>query len=476
MVRIVKKKRIAGAAFHHPFCFGFLVIFLYTALASAVSLAATPQVSAGYAHSVALKSDGTVWTWGDNSSLQLGLGLGAATDSPNAQQVSGISGVVGVAAGEDHTLALDSSGNVWAWGANNMNQLGDPNITNNGIPNKISGLSNIVAIAAGTQFSMALNSSGRVWAWGRNDFGQMGNGALGDGISPTGTVQVPTMITALSGIKWIAAGDYHALATDGTTVWAWGSNSNGQLGNSSITDSTSPVQVTGLSGVTNVAAGTYHSLALKSDGTVVAWGKNTAGQLGNGNNTDSSVFVPVSSLASVTGIAAGFSHSIALASNGTLQAWGDNTSGEFGNGATTGSNVPVTALSAATPAAVCSAGTFFTLALKADGTVWASGINDTGQLGNLIVDTNGISSTNATPSEVKTLSPGIVPLALSVLGDMDSDGSVTPHDALLALQYFVGTNNLKLTDSQAVARGDMDGDGSLTPHDALLILKKFVGL
>jgi alpha-tubulin suppressor-like RCC1 family protein len=494
MVRNIRKERFTGAAHHHPFYLGFLLIFLFTTLAPAVSMAATPQVSAGKAdllafqdqtHSVALKSDGTVWTWGDNSLDQLGLGLGAAANSPYAQQVSGISGVIAVAAGADHTLALDSSGNVWAWGSKDQNQLGDTAISNNAIPTNIStntaGFPKIVAIAAGVQFSMALDSSGAVWVWGRNDFGQLGTGFLGDGTNIAGTVQTPTKITTLSGVKWIAAGNYHAIATNGTTVWAWGSNSNGQLGNGTTADSTSPVPVTNLSGVTNIAAGAYHSLALTSGGAVVAWGKNAAGQLGNNSNTDSDAPVAVSNLSGVTGIAAGADHSLAVDSNGNVWAWGDNSSGQFGNGDatdTTGSLVPLNTFSAASPADGCSAGVYFTLILKDDGTVWASGINDSGQLGNKVVDDNGISSTNATPASVQILSStsGFESLPLAVLGDMNSDGKVAAVDALLALQYAVGINTLNLTKFDALARGDMNGDGKINAVDALLILQKAVGL
>jgi alpha-tubulin suppressor-like RCC1 family protein len=447
-------------------------------------MAVTPQVSAGYAHSVALKSDGTVWTWGDNSFNQLGYSV--TGQSPLPQQVPGISGIIGIAAGEDHTLALDSSGNVWAWGDNTMGQLGNPNITSNA-PNQIPVFSSIVAIAAGTQFSMALDKNGAVWAWGRNDFGQVGNGVLGDGINPAAGVLTPTKITALSGIKWIAAGDCHAIASNGSTASAWGCNDYGQLGDGTTVAATStvqtpsPVPVTGLSGVTSVAAGGSnnadiyggYSLALMSGGTVVAWGRNVAGQLGDGQNLDSPTYVPVSNLTSVTGITAGYSHSIALDSNGALWAWGDNSSGEFGNttaGLGAGSNVPVTTFSAATPAIGCSAGYFFTLAIKADGTVWASGSNDTGQLGNGVVDQ--FPSTNPVPAKVLDLS-----LSQSVLlGDMNNSGKVTAADALLALQYSVGINTLGLTAADALARGDVNHSGKVTAADALLILQKSVGI
>ena len=176
------------------------------------------------------------------------------------------------------------------------------------------------------------------------------------------------------------------LKNDGT-VLAWGYNSNGQLGDGTITDSLFPVQVSGaggaglLSDVKAVAAGYGHTLALKNDGTVLAWGYNSNGQLGNGTTTDSAVPIQLSGLSSVTAVAAGNDHTAVLLSDGTLRAWGSNSNGQLGNGTTIDSAVPVQVSGLSSVTAVA-AGNEDTFALRTDNSVWAWGNNSNGRLGN----------------------------------------------------------------------------------------------
>ncbi len=463
------KGSYSGTRKRYALFFGIVLNFLLMAVAPGISGAATPQISAGYAHSVELKSNGTVWTWGDNSGYQLGLGSGfTASYSSVAEEVSGISGVIAVAAGEDHTLALKSDGTVWAWGENNHGQLGNVDLVGTAsysnvpiqvsipIPSNVP----VIAIAAGTEFSMALDNNGAVWAWGLNDNSQLGVSTLNT-IDQYTPVNITTPNT-LPKITQIAAGQSHALAVDTNgSVWAWGNNSKGQLGIGSTIDSIIPVQVTGLSGVASVAEGDFNSFALKSDGTVWAWGLNAAGQLGIGSNTDSDVPVPVSTFTGgVTGISAGYSQTIALKSDGTIWAWGGNAAGELGNGSTTSSNTPQP--NGFTAATSCSAGNFFTLALKNDGTAWAWGDNSSGQLGNAAFEPL---PSFGTPSPTPTV---VIPM-----GDLNGDGKITAVDALLALRVAVKLDSLTAND---LLVGDMNGDSQITAVDALLILRKAVGL
>lgn len=180
----------------------------------------------------------------------------------------------------------------------------------------------------------------------------------------------------------IVAGHYFTLALKSNgTVWAWGINSNGQLGDGTESDRNTPVQVSGLNAVTAIAAGPNHSLALKSDGTVWAWGWNIAGQLGNGTNTASNIPVWVSGLGTnILGLGAGDVHSLVLLSNGAVMSWGYNNSGQLGDGSNTTRPGPVT-VNSLSNCVRATRGLNHSLALKSDGTVWTWGKNSKGQLG-----------------------------------------------------------------------------------------------
>jgi len=231
-------------------------------------------IAAGYGHSIALKKDGTVWAWGDNSSGQLGNGTTENRRIP--ERVSNLTEVIAIAAGQYHNLALKKDGTVWTWGANGDGQLGDGSLHMRTVPVQVSGLSHAVFVAAGGYHSLAIQSDQKVWAWGRNWEGQVGD-------SPYDYVTTPVPVTGLSGIILLAAGVSHSLALKSNgTVWAWGRNDDCQLGNSTFQPASTPVQVSELVSVIGLAAGANHSVALRNDGTVWAWGDNGAGQLGDG--------------------------------------------------------------------------------------------------------------------------------------------------------------------------------------------------
>jgi hypothetical protein len=249
--------------------------------------------------------------------------------------------MIAVAAGYDHSLALRSDGTVWAWGDNSLGELGNGTTTQAQTPVQVPGLTNVVAIAAGDGFSLALRSDGTVWGWGYNVDGELGN-------ATTKQADSPVQVTGLSGVVGIAAGVVHALAvTSGGAVYAWGSNADGQLGNNSTTNSSVPVLVSGISTAVQVAAGANHSLALLSNGTVEAWGDNAQAQLGNNSTTNSEVPVLVSGVSGVTQVSAGVESSAARTGSGQLYTWGDNTYGELGLGTTTSEKVPTRSTAAA---------------------------------------------------------------------------------------------------------------------------------
>ena len=286
---------------------------IYTA--GTVSGLVATAIAGGYNYSLALKGGGTVWSWGGNPYGELGDGTNTTSDTP--VKVSGLSGVTAVAGGYFHSLALKSDGTVWAWGYNSFGELGNGTYRNSNKPVQVSGLSGVMAIAGGGFHSLALKSDGTVWAWGNNGESELGNGTYTTippyGIAKPVQVLGPGGEGYLTGVTAIAAGGDHSLAlkSDGT-VWAWGNNGEGELGNGRNTTSNTPVQVNWLSGVTAVAGGALHSLALTTDGTVWAWGYNSFGELGNETYGDSNTPVQVSELNGVTAIAGGYYHSLAL--------------------------------------------------------------------------------------------------------------------------------------------------------------------
>jgi alpha-tubulin suppressor-like RCC1 family protein len=348
------------------------------------SYEAVQKIAGGALQSLALKSDGTVWAWGNNQYGQ--LGNGATTDSSVPVPVQGLTNVVSIAAGV-HSLALRSDGTVWAWGYNYDGELGNGTLTNSNVPVEVQGLTNAVAIAAGYYHSLAVRSDGTVWAWGLNGNGQLGNGT-------TTNSSVPVKVQGLMNIVAVGAGEHHSFAikSDGT-VWAWGDNDLGQLGNATTTSSSGPVEVQGLTNAISVAGGWNHSFALRSDDTVWAWGQNANGELGNGTATNSSVPVMVQGLTNAIAIASGWDHCMALRNDGTLWAWGLNDNGQLGNGATTNSIVPVE-VQGLTNVVTIAGGGFHSLAVRGDGTVWAWGDNERGQLG------NGTTTNSSVPVQV----------------------------------------------------------------------------
>jgi alpha-tubulin suppressor-like RCC1 family protein len=328
--------------------------------AKLTSISGVNAVTGGNDHMVALKSDGTVWAWGYNYHGELGNGTktGNTANSTPGQVLTAaatpLTGITAVRGGFWHTLALKSDGTVWAWGNNDWGQLGNGSATPSyggvAYAAQVTGLSNVVAIAAGHWHSVAVKSDGSVWTWGLNStsWDANRNGQLGDGTTTTRLTPVRVLgvggVGYLSGVAKVAAGASFTLAlkSDGT-VYGWGTNLEGELGNGNKTTSLTPVQA-GVSNITDLAAGYWLSLALKSDGTVWAWGRNDMGQLGNGTTqalTGISTPAAVSGLSSVTAIHAGVSFGVALKSDGTVWAWGENASGQLGNGTSSNSSTPV---------------------------------------------------------------------------------------------------------------------------------------
>jgi uncharacterized repeat protein (TIGR01451 family) len=353
-----------------------------TTVQSAAVFAGVRAVSAGGssngAHTLTLKSDGTVWAWGHNVFGQLGDGF-TYLDVNVPVQVANLSDVSAVEAGAEHSLALKRDGTVWAWGSNSYGQSGAYEQFNfyRTRPTQIAISGAFTAIAAGGGHSLALKSDGTVWAWGSNSSGQLGHGG-----TYTNAVYEPVQVAGLTDVAGIAAGSGFSMAlkTDGT-VWAWGANASGVIGKPGDTFSVgTPVQVAGLAGVAAVSAGDRHALALKRDGTVWAWGDNFDGKLGNGDTGSGPAPRQVSGLVNVREINAGSGHSIALKTDGTVWTWGRNASGVLGDGTTSNRNVPVQ-VGGLSGISNVTGGFDHSGALLPDGTVRMWGANARGQLG-----------------------------------------------------------------------------------------------
>jgi alpha-tubulin suppressor-like RCC1 family protein len=260
------------------------------------------RLGAGGAFSLAVKADGSLWAWGRNFYGQ--LGIHSKDDHTVPYQVHGpgdvgyLTDVVDVAGGDSHSLALKSDGTVWAWGYGGHGQLGIHTKDDHTVPYQVHGpgdvgyLTGIIKVAAGANFSLALKNDGTLWAWGEGGYGQLGIHSDNDHTVPY-QVHGRDNVGYLTDVVDVAAGRHHTLAvkSDGT-VYAWGGNTYGQLGISSNDGQTVPHQVHGaeyLTGIIEVAAGEYHSLALRDDGTVWAWGYGDYGQLGINTHDDHTI-------------------------------------------------------------------------------------------------------------------------------------------------------------------------------------------
>jgi hypothetical protein len=362
-------------------------------------------IDGGLYHSLAIKEDGTVWSWGHNSYGQ--IGDGTATSKKYATQTKNLTDAVSISAGSYHSVAVKSDRTAWAWGYNRYGQLGDGTITARKTPVQVTGISGVVAVAAGGNHTLGLKSDGTVWAWGLNNYGQLGDGTV--------TLRkTPVQVSGLSNVVAVTAGNYFSVALkDDGTVWAWGLNNYGQLGDGTVTRQKIPVQVSGLSNVTAIAAGYYHVLAVKDDGTAWAWGLNKYGQIGDNTVTLRKIPVQVNGLTDISAIAAGMYHSIAVKEDGTTLAWGYNGHGELGNGTVTVRKAPVQ-VTGLTNGVLAGTGAYHSIVLRNDDTLAAFGYNRYGQLGDgtIIlkkVATQVVGLKIVAPNDVIPDDPGIDP-------------------------------------------------------------------
>jgi len=366
-----------------------VVVAACFAFAAVDALAGTAkQVVAGQYHTCALTTGGDVVCWGWNQHGQ--LGDGTSVNKPTPVAVPGLTGsVMALAAGHSHTCALTTGGGILCWGGNGSGQLGDGTTTERWTPTAVWGLaSGMAAIAAGDDHTCALTTGGGVLCWGWNGHGQLGDWT-------TTNRSVPTQVWGLeSGVAALALGSRHTCAlTMGGGVECWGDNDYGQVGDGTNTQRLTP---TGFftSGIAAISADGWHTCALAA-GSALGWGDNGNGQVGDGTTTDRWTPTAVSEPASVfAAIDAGQYHTCGLTTGGAVKCWGRNDTGQLGDGTTTQRLTPKALPLLASGVAAVTAGRYHTCALAANLGLICWGANSYGQIG------DGTSAARLVPTPV----------------------------------------------------------------------------
>lgn len=334
-------------------------------------------IDAGFSHTVGIKSDGTLWTWGLNSNGQLGDGTNTNKNIPT--QITNENNWQLITAETNHTIALKTNGTLWAWGNNVYGQLGDGTNTNKNIPTQIGIDSNWQFISSGGgDHAFALKTDGTLWGWGDNFSGQLGD-------NTNNSKNIPTQIGNSTDWAIISVGSDHtiALKTNGT-LWAWGKNSFGQLGDGTLINKKNPTQIGTANNWEFISTSNNHTIAKKTDGTLWAWGLNDNGQLGDGTSINKNIPTQINSDNNWQNAVAGGGHTIALKTDGSLWSWGLNNAGQLGNDTSTNFGIPNDTpiqITTTTDWQNIYAGANHTIALKTDGTFWAWGNNYSGQYG-----------------------------------------------------------------------------------------------
>jgi alpha-tubulin suppressor-like RCC1 family protein len=318
-----------------------------------------------------------VWTWGCNGYGRLGDGSTTNRSSPGTT-AGGSTNWCQVSGGGNHTAAVKTDGTLWTWGRAGYGRLGDGSTTNRSSPGTTAGGgTDWCQVSAGDTHTAAVKTNGTLWTWGDNYSGRLGTGNTTNRSSP-GT-------TEGGGADWcqVSAGGHTAAVKTNGTLWTWGCNGSGQLGTGNTTSRSSPGTTAG--GGTDwsqVSAGCIHTVAVKTNGTLWTWGFNACGQLGDGTTTNRNS--PVTTAGGGTNwcqASAGIRFTTAIKTDGTLWTWGCNGSGQLGTGNTTSRSSPGTTAGGGTDWCQVSAGGNHTAAVKTNGTLWTWGLNTCGQLG-----------------------------------------------------------------------------------------------
>lgn len=337
------------------------------------------SIAAGYSHSLAIKSDGTLWTWGGNEFGQLGDGSKEDKDKPT--QIGLETKWSKVYAGSQFSLALKSDGTLWSWGDNKYGSLGNGSTENQDQPAQVTTDTNWADIATSGATVLALKNDRTLWAWGYNEYGALGDGTNEHGNTPIQIGKDKDWVRISSAIASFA------IKSNGT-LWGWGKNSDSQLGDGTQDNKNTPIQIGKDKDWAEVAAGASAGFAIKKDGTLWAWGRSDAGLLGNEIERPVSYKknpVKIGKVNTWSKVWTDGMHTFATRTDKTLWAWGAQMFSNLSAGDGTG-KLPIYSTF---PAKIgndnnwlaVAPGSDHTLVLKADGALWVWGSNKHGQLG-----------------------------------------------------------------------------------------------
>ena len=324
-------------------------------------------VAAGYAHTMVIKDDGSLWAWGSNINGQVGNNSQEHQYSP----VHIIDDVVAVAAGSWHSMAIRSDGSLWGWGANARGQLGSGSDADQFYPIHI--MDDIIAVSAGMYHTLAIRSDGSLWGWGWNSHGQIGVGA-----DKESAVLFPVHI--MDGVIFAEAGRFHAMAIryDGV-LWGWGHSENHQMGRPVTLHQRNqhmPLRI--MDNVQAVATGGSRTMAIQTCGSLFIWGQHWNEPPPGQDGASVTYSQPTHAINHVAVMVGGPWHTSIIRTDGTLWTWGGNEAGQLGDGTTIGQQQPQQLMD---DVMTVSAGPWHTIAVQSDGSLWAWGSNDFGVLG-----------------------------------------------------------------------------------------------
>jgi uncharacterized repeat protein (TIGR03803 family) len=338
---------------------------------------AVASASAGDGHTALIRSDGTLWLFGNNGNGQIGIGTSDNGQHPVPVQMQPGTQWLSVTTGGSHTAAVRSDGTLWTWGYNYYGQLGDGTTTQRASPVQVGTDANWLRVSAGYYFTVGLRTDGTLWAWGYNTDGQMGNGST----SSTGQWS-PVQIGVATDWTSLSSGGYHVLALkQNGTLWSWGNNIFGEVGDGTTTSPrSSPQQVGTATNWRSISAGSYHSVATQQDGTLWSWGYNSYGGLGDGTYANHSIPAKVGTDNTWASVSAGYYHTLGTKLDGTLWSWGYNNYGQLGDGGTSPRNSPVQVGTAAGWGKTYPS-SYLTLVTTIDSSLWACGYTNRGAAG-----------------------------------------------------------------------------------------------